>query len=276
MLAGLASILPACASGSTLTGVVDTGPVETIRIEKPAGGLSPVELSVAMEVGTFNLDGGGSWLVDGTIQTNVPAWTPAITRTANLLVIEQGQRKVFRRHPGNEIVNDWQLKLGQTPLDLNLNLRAYTGILDLSGLPLRNLDITDGASSSEIRFDSPNPVAMTRFDFRSGASTAVLRGLANANFTEMNFRNVGGDYTLEFSGERQRETTVNIISGLGALKIEVPADTAVTTVLDGNFQKLELQGEWQSEENVHSTAGTGHALTIKVEMDLGTLLLVSQ
>jgi hypothetical protein len=117
---------------------------------------------------------------------------------------------------------------------------------------------------------------MTRFDFRSGASTAVLRGLANANFAEMNFRNVGGDYTLDFSGERRREMTVNIVSGLGALKIEVPAETSVTAVLDGNFQKFELQGKWQSKENVHAVDGPGHTLTINVEMDLGTLLLVSR
>lgn len=56
----------------------------------------------------------------------------------------------------------------------------------------------------------------------------------------------------------------------GTIQINVPA------VLEENFQRMGLQGNWMSDKNVNSTAGRGHSLTINVEMDLGKLLLVSK
>ncbi|MEW5961273.1 MAG: hypothetical protein AB1801_26415, partial [Chloroflexota bacterium] len=47
---------------------------------------------------------------------------------------------------------------------------------DFSGLRLQNLNIVDGASTSEIRFDSVTPVEMAQFNYRSGASTVTRRG----------------------------------------------------------------------------------------------------
>lgn len=81
-------------------------------------------------------------------------------------------------------------------------------------------------------------------------------------------------YGLDFSGDLQRDATVNIISGLGVLTIEIPAETAAQVVLSGNYRKLELEGDWMSDKNIHSTGATGKSLLINVEMDLGSLRLV--
>ena len=55
-----------------------------------------------------------------------------------------------------------------------------------------------------------------------------MTGLANANFSTMIFSSGAGDYTLDFSGDLQRDATVTITTGLSNLKLVVPKGVAAT------------------------------------------------
>ena len=65
---------------------------------------------------------------------------------------------------------------------------------------------------------------MNLFRYETGASLVTLTGLANANFSLFEFSGGAGNYTLDFSGELNRDATVSITTGLGNLRIVIPAN----------------------------------------------------
>lgn len=270
LLAALVVLVQACAASANGSPAA----VETLTINEPLANSPTATVTLALDGGSFNLSGGSDNLAQGTIRYNNPAWKPALTRTAAALTIEQTSRGPSAGLLAPNDVNNWNLNLGRMPLDLNLRVRNYTGNINLSGMRLRNVSIIDGSSTSRVQFNRVNPEPMALLAYSSGASTATLSGLANANFANMRFRGVGGNYTLDFSGDLQRDAAAEILSGLGSLTIEIPAKTAAQVTLHGNLRGLVVEGDWLINENVYSTGGAGHMLTLNVAVDLGTMTLV--
>ena len=254
-----------------------TGPTETVTINEslpPEG--TVMDVAVKMGAGKLNLSGGATGLAEGTINYNVAEWKPTITSTTEALTIEQGSSKDNIGIPKGEVVNDWNLKLGDTPINLTLNAGAYEGTVDLSGLRLRNLNIADGASKAEVSFDSVNPEEMEELIYETGASQVTLTGLANANFADMTFKGGAGSYTLDFSGELQRDATVSITSGVSSMRIVVPSSTAAKITVSGGIKNVSQEGTWTVTDDTYSTGGTGPTLTINAEVGVGSLTLVSK
>ena len=208
----------ACSFSVNLPNVkVTAGPTETLTVNESApSGDQPARVTLQMGAGTFDLAGGAKNLVEGSIRYNVPDWKPVVSRNSNGLTIKQeatGQVNV----PGKDLINEWNLKLGESmPIDLTVQAGAYQGKMDLSGLKLTNLAITDGASDNEVHFDSANPTEMDEFSYKTGASQVKLFGLANANFKTMSFTSGAGNYELDFSGKLQRDATVDVKSGVSS------------------------------------------------------------
>jgi len=100
-------------------------------------------------------------------------------------------------------------------------LRAYSGDIELGGLALKSLDVTDGAAEVSMRFSSPNLVEMDRLRYQTGASEVTLHGLANANFTSLIFRSGAGNYILDFSGSLTRDAVATVESGFSQIVIIV-------------------------------------------------------
>ena len=65
-----------------------------------------------------------------------------------------------------------------------------------------------------MKFPKLNRVEMDSLYYQTGASNVHLSDLANANFASMVFRSGAGNYTLDFSGELQRDAEVKIESGI--------------------------------------------------------------
>jgi hypothetical protein len=236
-----------------------------------------VEVSLMMGAGTLALTGGADQLVAGAIQYNVAEWKPTVTSDGTDVKIEQGSPDTPAGLPdGNDVVNEWDLALGDVPMNLSLRAGAYQGTLDLSGVPLRSLEINDGASSVELKFDSVNPQEMDQLTYHTGASQVKLSGLANANFAEMMFESGAGQYTLDFSGELQRDAEVSVKSGLSSVDIIVPAGMSVEIAVGGGVTNVNTDGSWTVHGDTYSQSGSGPTLTIGVDMGLGTLRLVSQ
>ena len=161
-------------------------------------------------------------------------------------------------------------------MELDIEAGAYEGKLDLSGIPLLRLDINGGAGDTEVRFDTPNPQQMSVLNFETGASDVELNGLGNANFAEMNFTGAAGNYTLDFSGELQRDATVDINGAVGDLTIIVPEGRQARITVSSGLSDIETQGNWQVTDNVYASDGTGPLLQIAVEMNIGQLELINQ
>jgi hypothetical protein len=161
-------------------------------------------------------------------------------------------------------------------MELNLELGAYEGEMDLSGVPLTRLEISDGASKNEVVFNAPNPVSMSRFTYKSGASEVKLSGLANANFEVMDFESGAGSYTLDFSGTLLQAADVRVSSGLSSIKIIIPKGVPARVTVSGGLNDVKPMGTWTVTNGVYETAGTGPGLTITIDMGVGSLELISQ
>jgi hypothetical protein len=255
---------------------MQTGATQTMTVNEPAPqGGAPAQVTIGMGAGKLQIGSGATGLVEGTIQYNVTEWKPTVSRQGSAVSITQGTNFNNQLPPKN-VVNDWQLKLGQTPVDLTINAGAYDSTLTLGGIPLTSLTINDGASNSNISFATPNPARMQKLVYKTGASTVNITGLGNANVAEMSFESGAGSYTLDFSGNLQQATNVRISSGVSNFKLIVPASTACKVVMTGAMNSVNTQGAWATSGKTYSLAGQGPLLTITVELGVGSLELDAQ
>lgn len=252
-----------------------TGPTQVFAIAEPRpDDNQEIRLTLEMGAGDLNIAGGTDSLMEGEIRYNVEEWRPQLTRDGSRLRISQDNLQNIRV-PSDRVVNDWNLKLGNTPLDLTINAGAYRGTLDLSTVPLTNLSINDGASQAEVRFDQPNPVEMTRFRYRTGASEVKIFGIANASPEIFSFEGGAGSYTLDFTGQIQRDIDANVTAGISSLEIVVPQGVPARVTISGGLNNIQPRGTWTVSNNVYQTSGTGPQIHITVNMGLGNLVLVS-
>jgi len=239
--------------------------------------LAGTELVFNMTGGKFNLSPGADGLVNGSITYNVERWEPEFTRSTYYYEIKQKNPYSITGIPTGDIENHWDFGLSTVlPLDLTIEGGASENTFDFSGLQLTNLNITQGASETEVRFDTPNPVLMKEFSFKTGASSAKLYGLGNANFISMNFSCGAGDYTLDFSGALSMESTVDIKAGVSNLTIIIPADMNAAIVNHGMASNINTQGTWLVTDETYTTMVEGPKLTINLDMAVGNINLIHE
>ena len=161
-------------------------------------------------------------------------------------------------------------------MNLTVYAAANDASLDLSGIPLQRLDVQNGASSTEIRFDSLNPEEMQSLNYEGGASDVTFRGLANANFSRMTFEGGIGDYTFDFSGDLQRDATVKITAGMSDVTILVPEGISAKVFVDRGPATVSATDAWTLEDGYYLNEGSGSQLTITVDIGAGNLRLINQ
>lgn len=266
-------VLATLACSISLPERVETIETQTFKVAEPLpAGNAPVRLQIGMGAGSLNISGGAQGLVEGEIRYNLAGWEPQISRQEGELRITQ-KTGLGSALPGGSPINQWELNLGNHPIDLRIDAGAYEGTLDLSGIPIVNLEISDGASSARVEFNSPNPAKMQRLVYKTGASSVKLIGLANANFSEMRFSSGAGSYTLDFSGRLQQPAQVEVTSGVSQITLIVPEGMKTTVTISGELNDVNTRGTWTALDKVYQTDGEGPELNIKVEMGLGSLNL---
>ena len=153
-------------------------------------------VEIEFGAGTLEISGGAENWVDGEVRTNIGAWEPKIIRQDNWLQIKQEHLGDIRI-PDKDIINEWRLNFGGVPCSLSINAGGYKGTINLSGVPITDLSIADGASQATVIFDTLNPVQMNRFIYRTGASEVDLLNLSNAIVSTFVFEGGTGSYTLD-------------------------------------------------------------------------------
>ena len=244
---------------------------ESISVANPES--DETRLTISFGAGKLTLSPGseGKNLVDGTAIYNVQDLKPQIQKDGNSIEIKQGD---FHRLPAFEdMKNEWDLKLSDSPLDLTVQAGAYEGDLELGGLALRSLTVRDGASDVDLSFLEPNQTEMSILRYETGASNVKLTGLANANFSTLTFSGGAGDYTLDFSGELQQDAVVTIEAGFGNLSLVVPEDTHAVVTVESAAVNIDHSSGWAQNGQKYIQNGSGSSLTIIVKMAAGNLAI---
>jgi hypothetical protein len=267
----LALAAMACGFSVDLPKQAKVGPdiKESITVADPKS--DETRLNITFGAGDLTLSSGAQNLVDGTVTYNVKDLKPEVNQQDGNIEIKQGDFKGIP--PFDGMKNEWDLKLGKTPMDLTINAGAYTGNYDFGGLALKSLTIKDGAAHTESTFSTPNTTNMSVFRYETGASNVKLTNLANANFNSMTFSSGAGDYTLDFSGELKRDATVNLSSGLSNMIVVVPAGVNANVTVEGGLSNVSVGSSWSQNGNIYSQTGSGPTLTFIVKMGAGNLTL---
>ncbi|MBG0788622.1 MAG: hypothetical protein H0S79_26335, partial [Anaerolineaceae bacterium] len=231
--------------------------------------------SFSMTGGTFNITPGSTKLVTGAINYNVEDWEPQFTRSNNYFEIKQVNPYRISGIPTNEVVNEWNFALSSLlPLNLSIEGGASENDFNLTGLQLTNLKVFQGASKTTVHFDVPNPVIMDEFAFTTGASSAELTGLGNANFNSMSFSAGAGDYTLDFTGALSHDATVDIKATISNITIIIPAGMKAVIINDGTVSNFNTEGTWLLSDDTYTTMEEGPTLTINLDMAVGNVTLI--
>ena len=281
ILIALALASLACSVSVNLPIPVDditAGPAQTMEIEVAQPDASIADLTLVFGAGELEIEPGAQGaLVSGNAEYNVDDFKPRISVDGEEVRIETGDLEI-KGIPkiDDEIKNAWNLRLGDMPMRLTINAGAYEGDLELGGLALKSLEVGDGAADVRLEFSEPNPVDMETLRYTTGASNVKLSGLANANFTSMLFRSGAGDYTLDFSGDLQRDAVATIESGISQLTIIVPEGTAARVIFKGGLANIHVADEWSRSGDAYVLEADGPILTINVDMGAGNLELRSR
>lgn len=261
----------ACGFSIDLPRRAQTGPDVTDEISVSNPKSEEPHLSLNFGAGELKLSTGAEGLVEGTVLYNVKELKPEVVENGSNIEIKQGNLGVIP--PFNGMKNRWDLRLGSTPMELEIDAGAYDGNLELGGLALKSLTVKDGAAHVDVSFSEPNLVEMSNLAYSTGASEVTLTGLANANFSTFEFDSGAGSYTLDFSGELQHDASVKVESGLSELIIIVPEGVNATVRIDGGLTDINTGNGWSQSGSTYSHQGSGPSLTITVNMGAGSVTL---
>lgn len=161
------------------------------------------------------------------------------------------------------------------PVWLDLELGAGKGDIDLTGLQLKDLKISSGASSVELTCDQPNRVSADRIEIESGVSKFTATNLCNVNFRDLKFSGGVGAYKLDFGGELTEDANAHIEVGLGSIVVYIPKEVATKVIYDDNwFSSFDLDRGFKKRKNgVYESVSDdgGKLLTVKIESGLGSV-----
>ena len=262
----------ACGFSVDLPKQSQPGPEVKESITVPDNGSEKMRLTLSFGAGTLKVSpGAGEKLVDGTAVYNFEQLKPEIVKDGNNVEIKNENFKNLVNP--KDIVNEWDLKLGESPIDLTINAGAYNGTYELGGLSLTNLTVKDGAADVDLSFSEPNRVEMSVLRYETGASNVKLAGLANANFSTLMFNGGAGSYTLDFSGKLTREGIVKIEAGAGDVQLIIPKDVNVKVTVESALASVNHSSGWTENGSEYTQKGTGPELTIIVKMAAGNLAI---
>jgi DUF4097 and DUF4098 domain-containing protein YvlB len=261
----------ACGASFDVKSPEKAGPEVTESITVPTTGSEETRLILKFGAGSLKLSPGADDFVEGTAVYNFEQLKPEVTINKGEVTIEN---KNFENiiNP-KDLVNSWDLKLGDSPMDLEINAGAYNGRFELGGLAITTLTVKDGASDVELSFSESNLTDMSILRYETGASRVTLSGLANANFSTLMFSGGAGTYELDFSGDLQQNGTVTVEAGAGDVHLVIPRDVNAKVTVESALVSINHSTNWSQNGATYSQDGKGPTLTIIVKMAAGSLAI---
>ena len=168
--------------------------------------------------------------------------------------------------------NSLDLELApDVPLDLNLSFAAGRGDIDLTGLAVRSLEMSTGASESSLRIYQANPERMRSASFNVGVADFRIQGVGNLNAEDVVVKAGLGSVALELDGEWPADSRLTLEMGLGALSIRVPEALGVRLRNRDTFlASVSIDGLTKRGDGWHSP--NWESAPRKVEIDISAAL----
>lgn len=257
---------------------IKVGEIQSKREEIPLSGVESATVEVLFAAGELEVEAGDSeQLFSGHFRYNVEQWEPKVTHEDGVLTIKQGGIEEEWGVPTGNTRNEWELELSpEIPLQMNLNIGAGSGELDLTGLQLTELDLKMGAGNFDVRFDEPNEVRMSDFSLDTGAAKLEVWGIGNAGPEQVTVNGGVGNITLDFTGRWPHSANMEITTGVGSVTLRLPDDVGARVETEGGLTHVESDG-FLRQGDVYVNDAFGEAeveLRIQVTTGIGNLRLI--
>ena len=272
-IAILALATMACGFNIDLPQKAQPGPEVTDDIKVDYSDAEDHSLKLSFGAGDLLLSPGANQLLNGTATYNYEELKPEIINDGGDVEVKMGNVGINVIPSFDDLKNEWDFKLGNQPMSLTVESGAYDGTFEFGGLSLNNLTIKDGAANVELAFSEPNLTEMSVFSYTTGASDIKMKGLANANFSIFDFSAGAGDYTLDFSGDLQRDASIKIESGFSNLMVIVPEGVNAVVTVESGVSNISAGSSWNQSGNIYKQEGEGPTLTFVIELGAGNLTL---
>jgi len=157
------------------------------------------------------------------------------------------------------------------PVSLDLVVGAGKADVNLGGLELTRVTVAAGATETGIRWAEPNNAECSELVLKVGAAKFVAEGLGNAGCRRIDVLGGAGEIVLDFSGEWERDVTVDLRVALASLDLRFPRDVGIAIESRRLLAALEQPGfasrdgvlysqNWESAEKrvritAHATLG---------------------
>jgi hypothetical protein len=171
----------------------------------------------------------------------------------------------------------WYLRFSDAiPISFDVELGVGRGNFDLTGLEVKDFNLSTGASDVSLAFDSPNTLQIENLNIESGVSKCEARNLNNANFKHFSFQGGVGSYALDFGGILKNEVDVDIEIGLGLLTLIVPPEIGARVMYEKSWvSKLECDPDFRNAGENTYVSGNYHnvpgKMNINIDSGLGSI-----
>ncbi len=168
----------------------------------------------------------------------------------------------------------WYIKLcDNIPTTLDVELGAAKADIELGGLSIKNLKISTGVSSTNVKFTKPNKIMMKRFEIEAGVAKFDGEMLGNAKFKNLDFSGGMGDFDLDFSGELIDDADINISIGFGNLDVYLPKDIGAIIRSSGFLSSKKFDDFYKSGDKFISfnINEVNKKVNINIESGLGNI-----
>jgi hypothetical protein len=189
---------------------------------------------------------------------------------------EGGERKKsFRLGDFNK--GKWYIRFSDAvPISFDVELGVGRGDFNLSGLQVKDFNLSAGASDVTLSFDEPNKARIENINIESGVSKFDARNLGNANFRHFRFQGGLGAYTLDFGGALNGEVDVDLEVGMGVLTIIVPKEIGAKVYYEKSWaSRLDCDRDFRSSaENEYLTdnyASSAGRMNIRIDSGMGSI-----
>lgn len=254
--------------------------VRTLESARLLNDSRPVAIRLQLGTGTLSVGASDAPYLYRSITRfadSYPAPSSSWNATQRTLTLTTGQRvtgNTSRRDDdeNDEVAPDWRVQLTRrAPLELTIDASAADATLDLTGIPLRRFALNSGAAAATVRFDAPNPEAMTVFDANVGAGGLQLIAIGNAAASEMRIVGKVGDIALDLGGRWQRDLRVSVSSIVGGITITAPATIGIELESSGVLSRDTVEGSFTRVGNTWRSMNYEQS-NVKVRLSVRSLI----
>ncbi len=253
------------------------GDVRTVDVSADAQGTpaAPASVQLTLTAGELHLTPGGGHTIGGSVRSNVKDLDPKIDAAADHVRVSQGAGTDGAQF-GSDLVADWRLTMGPSPVSLIIDAGAAKTQVELGGLAIKSVKVTSTSGAVDMSFSQANPLAADEIDIDSGGGAITLTAAGAFGASKIHAHAGVGAITIDLGNRVDREVTVDVEATQGAVTVKVPSSVTARALATQASNQVIATG-WIKEGDTLTLGGAtpNPKVTIKAKSGGGTITLMA-